>query len=134
MSLYTLGKGLFEAGKLGVKQFAKKQAKKIPKEKVQSARDKLDKAGQTIDRAAQAAKKTGADALRQSKILGKNVLRQPKKPPFEKRTGLGTARDIGSVGLAGSEFAGTAYQFAPLFNDEEDFTASNAAFGLAGLA
>ena len=57
MSLLSVGKGLFEAGKLGVKQFAKKQAKKIPKEKVQSARDKLDKAGQAIDRTKQAAKK-----------------------------------------------------------------------------
>ena len=134
MSLYTLGKGLFEAGKLGVKQFAKKQAKKIPKEKVQSARDKLDKAGQTIDRAAQAAKKTGADALRQSKILGKNVLRQPKISTFEKRTGLGTARDLGATGLSVADPVITAYEFSPLFNDEEDFTASNAAFGLAGLA
>ena len=47
---------------------------------------------------------------------------------------MGTARDLGATGLSFAEPVLTAQEFSPLFNDEEDFTASNAAFGLAGLA
>lgn len=41
---------------------------------------------------------------------------------------------MATIGLTGADIAQTGYQFAPLFQEDEDFTAANAAFGLAGLA
>ena len=133
MSLYTFGKGLFEAGKLGLKKYAKK-GKKYYEKKAATAKEKLSQAGETIDRTFQGAKQTGAEGLRQTKILGKNLLRKPRTPKFEKRTVLGKGRDLATIGLTGADIAQTGYQFAPLFQEDEDFTAANAAFGLAGLA
>ena len=133
MSLYTIGKGLFEAGKLGLKKYAKK-GKKYYEKKAPTAKEKLSKAGETVDRTFQGAKQTGAEGLRQTKILGKNLLRQPKTRKFEKRTVLGKARDIATPVALGADVVGTGAQLAPLFQEGEDFTAANAAFGLAGLA
>ena len=116
MGYGLIAKGLFEAGKLGLKKFAKRQAKKIPKQKVESAKQKLDKA-----------KTTTMDATKRTGKFTKDMFTVPRTGPLNVQRRL-RDRGLDALNIASAaEVPLAAYDaYGKLTDPDRDFSTSDA--------